>query len=64
MREAFAHGMVTDSDIWIRILTDRNLTSHVYKEQTANEIFDHIRMEYMAPFNALVRYFRNENAEI
>lgn len=64
MREAFAHGMVTDSDIWIRILTDRNLTSHVYKEQTANEIFDHIRMEYMAPFNALARYFRNENAEI
>ena len=63
MREAFAHGMVADGEAWIRILTDRNLTSRVYKKQTANEIFDHIRTEYMEQFDALVRYFRNMQVE-
>lgn len=63
MREAFAHGIVTDSEAWIRILTDRNLTSHVYKEQTANEIFEHIRTEYMEQFDALARYFSNASME-
>ncbi|MGO5027831.1 HI0074 family nucleotidyltransferase substrate-binding subunit [Candidatus Agathobaculum pullicola] len=33
MREAFAHGMVADGEAWIRILTDRNLTSRVYKNR-------------------------------
>lgn len=64
MREAFAHGIVTDSEAWIRILTDRNLTSHVYKEQTANGIFEHIRTEYMEQFDALARYFSNASMEI
>lgn len=63
MREAFAHGMMTDGETWSRILTDRNLASHVYKEQTANEIFEHIQMEYMEQFDALVQYFCNEGAE-
>lgn len=58
MREAFAHGMVTDGEAWIRILTDRNLTSHVYKAEIANEIFAHIQTEYMKQFDALVQYFR------
>ena len=35
-----------------------------FTELTANEIFDHIRMEYMVLFNALARYFRNENTEV
>lgn len=64
MREAFAHGIVVDGEAWIRILTDRNLTSHVYKEQTANEIFEHIRTEYMEQFDALARYFSNASMEI
>ena len=63
MREAFAHGMVTDGETWIRILTDRKLTSHVYKEQTANEIFGHIQVEYMEQFDAVAQYFCNEGAE-
>ena len=52
--------MMTNGEAWIRILTDCNLTSHIYKEGTANEILDHIRTGYMEQFDALVRYFRNE----
>lgn len=57
MREAFAHGIITDDAVWIDILNDRNLTSHVYKEQTAAEIFEHIHAKYIEQFEALAQYF-------
>lgn len=57
MREAFAHGIIKDETMWIDILNDRNLTSHVYKEQTANEIFEHIQMRYVEQFERLQQYF-------
>lgn len=55
--------MMTNGEAWIRILTDCNLTSHVYNENTANEIFDHIRTGYMEQFDTLLRYFCNGQVE-
>lgn len=43
MREAFAYGLINNGDAWIDILNDRNLTSHIYKEETAVEIFNRIK---------------------
>lgn len=57
MREAFAHGLIDDETVWINILNDRNLTSHMYKEQTANEIFEHIWTKYIEQFEALKQRF-------
>ncbi|HEY8189076.1 MAG TPA: HI0074 family nucleotidyltransferase substrate-binding subunit [Micavibrio sp.] len=37
-RESFAAGWIDQEDIWIRMLKDRNLSSHTYNESLANEI--------------------------
>ena len=39
IRQAFAYGMIEDADGWVRLMNDRNLTSHVYDEKTAEEVF-------------------------
>ena len=39
MRQAFANGLVSDNDGWISLLNDRNRTSHIYDENTAEQIF-------------------------
>ncbi|MDY3618790.1 type VII toxin-antitoxin system MntA family adenylyltransferase antitoxin [Agathobaculum sp.] len=64
MREAFAHGLVEDETVWIDILNDRNLTSHVYKEQTANEIFERIREKYVELFEALSRFLTDNSRNV
>jgi nucleotidyltransferase substrate binding protein (TIGR01987 family) len=37
-RESFAAGWIDQEDIWIRMLKDRNLSSHTYNEALAQEI--------------------------
>lgn len=43
IREAFAARIISNEDIWIQMLNDRNMTSHTYDEQLADEIFFKIR---------------------
>lgn len=52
IRQAFAYGMIEDADGWVRLMNDRNLTSHVYDERTAEEIFRRIETVYLALFDA------------
>ncbi len=54
MREAFAARLIEDDEIWISILSDRNLTSHIYDEETAKEIAGRVMGEYMGAFQKLV----------
>lgn len=41
-REAFTAGWLDEEDIWVRMLKDRNLSSHTYNESLANEILGRI----------------------
>ena len=52
IRQAFDYGMIEDADGWVRLMNDRNLTSHVYDERTAEEIFRRIETVYLALFDA------------
>lgn len=42
LQRAYAVGWIDDEKLWISMLTDRNLTSHTYKEALAYEIIDRI----------------------
>ena len=53
MKEAFSYGLITDDKIWVQLLNDRNLTSHIYKEEIADEICDRIIKTYFQEFKAL-----------
>ncbi|HOO51781.1 MAG TPA: HI0074 family nucleotidyltransferase substrate-binding subunit [Alphaproteobacteria bacterium] len=41
-REAFSIGWIDDEELWVSMLKDRNLSSHTYNEDLANEILGRI----------------------
>ena len=54
MRQAMADGLVEDGDGWIDLLTDRNLTSHIYDEAVASEILERVQTKYVDLLTALL----------
>lgn len=46
LQEAFAAHWISDDTLWIDMMLDRNLTSHTYREKTAQEIYGRIRVYY------------------
>lgn len=46
IEQSFQDGYITDGNGWLRMHLSRNLTSHTYDEETANEIVEKIRTEY------------------
>lgn len=59
IEQAFQDGYI-DGYAWARMGKSRNLTSHTYNEQTADEIVEAIRKEYANLFNALLDRLEGE----
>ncbi len=59
MREAFAYHVINDEQAWVKILTDRNATTHIYKEELAAEIFERILTTHLKAFKELSAFFSN-----
>ena len=60
VKQAFAFGMIQDQQAWIKLLDDRNLTSHVYDEATAKAIFERIENQHLALFDEALAYMKEE----
>lgn len=43
LRKAFQFNVINDEAIWLAMLDDRNNTSHVYKQEDAIRVFEHIK---------------------
>lgn len=52
-RQAFQVGLIDDGQVWMDMITSRNLTSHTYDEATAAHIASAVRNTYFAQFEAL-----------
>ena len=52
-RKAFALGLVDDGEIWMHMIKSRNLTSHTYDENTADEIIGIVKDVYYVQFEKL-----------
>lgn len=50
LREAYSMKLIEKEEVWIELLTDRNMTSHVYDENTAAEISKRICDIYLQFF--------------
>jgi nucleotidyltransferase substrate binding protein (TIGR01987 family) len=59
IKEAFAQQIILNEAAWLQMLSDRNLTSHVYKESLAVEISDRITGLYVAEFEKLIARMGN-----
>ena len=52
-REAFKYNLVDDGVSWMEMIELRNLSSHTYDEDTAEEIIELIAAKYINNFNIL-----------
>lgn len=52
-RMAFSRGLIEDGDIFMEMIASRQLTSHTYNEQTADDIFQDIVNKYAPAFKQL-----------
>jgi len=55
VRLAFQRGLIRDGKAWLRLIEDRNRTSHIYNEEIAKSVMENIRSEYVALFNELAQ---------
>jgi len=60
IREAYKANLINDGEGWMNMLISRNLTSHSYNEDTADEIADSVINVYFVLFKALEDKFENQ----
>ncbi|MGI2027822.1 nucleotidyltransferase substrate binding protein [Endozoicomonas acroporae] len=59
VRVAFREGIIVDGELWMEMLKSRNLTSHTYREEVANEIAVKILTQYFSAFCELSKVLSN-----
>ena len=52
---ALREGLITDGGIGSEILNNRNLTIHTYYEHLATRVYEHVKAEGYAAFQALLQ---------
>lgn len=53
IKAALKLGWIEDNDLWLKMLKDRNLTVHTYKDKVAKEIYDRLP-DYRDAFKKLL----------
>ena len=53
IRAAFERDLLDNGAIWMAMIASRNLTSHTYKEEIAQQVLKAIREEYIFQFDTL-----------
>ena len=56
IKQAFANDIITDGQLWMDMLEDRNLMAHTYDEARAIKAVNHICQYYIAGLNDLHQY--------
>ena len=59
IRCAFKHKLISDGDIWIEMMLDRNRTSHMYDETTALSIVKLVKEKYIFELEKLKEFLEN-----
>jgi len=54
-KKAYANGIIADDRLWIRLMEDRNGTSHIYSEKLADAIAARIKNEYLPAVGDMIR---------
>jgi len=57
VREAFRNGLIEDGETWMTMITDRNLSSHTYNQETAREIVERILEAHHPAFLKMAEKF-------
>lgn len=56
-RQAFAAGLITEGEVWMEMILDRNRSAHTYDPQTAEAVYRAVTERYHAAFLQLQKQF-------
>lgn len=57
LAEAYAAGMLRDDQVWLRMLSSRNVTSHIYSDSQAAAIAGDITDRFLPALRELAAYY-------
>lgn len=57
IKESFAHHLISNGEIWIKMMLARNSLSHLYDKENSRQIYYAIKNEYFAEIEKLVKFF-------
>lgn len=60
IKNAFQYNIISDGQIWMDMLRDRNLTTHTYKEDVAEEIYSRIITTHIKALKEFTEEFDNK----
>lgn len=60
IKNAFQYNLIQDGQMWMDMLKDRNLTSHTYKEDIANDIYERIITTHINALKEFAEDFDNK----
>ena len=52
-REAFSYGLLTEEEVWVQMVQDRNLSVHTYNQELANRLYSRLP-RYLPAFRQLL----------
>lgn len=59
IKEAYVQRLLISETNWLLMISDRNMTSHVYKEEMAKEIVERITKLYVNEFERLLEKIKS-----
>lgn len=60
LKEAFQAEIIEDEQIWLKMLSDRNMSVHIYDLETSREIFERIKTLYVKEFKTIFEKINSE----
>lgn len=60
IKEAFSYEIIEDGETWIKMLDDRNLTTHTYDETKTNQVVNNINTCYFQALQQEYTYLKDE----
>lgn len=54
IKESFAHELISDGEIWIKMMLAKNSLSHLYDEETSRQVYNEIKNEYIYQIEKLI----------
>lgn len=55
LREAFTANLISDEEVWLMMLNDRNSTVHIYSKEIVIKICNNITTKYLSEFEKLMK---------
>lgn len=60
IKQAFQSEIIKDGRVWLEALESRNLTSHIYNEETAVKVVNEIRGKYFPILTQLYEFMKSK----